>query len=190
MSQRPSDALGSRLAYYRKLAGLSAERLSHRVPMSRAVIANIESGRKRDVTVDEMLALAWALDIPPVALALPVEQPNVFLETASGETRTESARAHAAIDWFMTGKKPGGATTPQQMIATTRLRMLRDYYSTKAQLARAEAATAKGDDSANWSAIADEQRFRLRDLTEELTGLGIDLTYYKIDETGLPDGDD
>lgn len=190
MTQRPSDGFGARLSYYRKLAGLSAERLSQRVPMSRAVIANIESGRKKDVTIDEMLALAWALDIPPVALALPLDQPNVFVQTASGDARTESARAHAAIDWFMTGKKPGGASTPQQMIAATRLRMLRDYYSTRNQLTRAESAISSGDQSANWVAIADEQKVRLRDLTEELTGLGIDLTYYKIDETGLPDGDD
>ncbi|WP_336643502.1 helix-turn-helix domain-containing protein [Microbacterium sp. MMO-113] len=190
MTQRPSDGFGARLAYYRKLSGLSAERLSQRVPISRAVISNIENGRKRDITIDEMLALAWALDIPPVALALPLEQPNVFIETARGEARTESARAHSAIDWFITGKKPGSAASPQQMIAMTRLRMLRDYYSSRSQLTRAETAISKGDQSANWAAIVEEQKSRLRDLTEELTGLGIDLTYYKIDETGLPDGDD
>lgn len=190
MTQRPSDGFGARLAYYRKLSGLSAERLSQKVPMSRAVIANIENGRKKDVTVDEMLALSWALDIPPVALALPLDQPNVFLETAQGESRTETARAHTAIDWFITGKKPGAASTPPQMIATTRLRMLRDYYSTRDQITRAETAISKGDGSANWGAIIEEQKARLRDLVEGLDGLGVDLTYYKIDETGLSDGDD
>lgn len=190
MTQRPSDGFGARLAYYRKLSGMSAERLSQRVPISRAVIANIESGRKRDVTVDEMIALAWALDIPPVALALPVEQPNVFLETAQGETHKDSVRTHAVINWFLSGKKDVATPTPQRMIAMQRIRMLREYYSARDQITRTEAAIASGDTSANWSQILDEERSRLSDIEEGLTGLGVDLTYYKIDETGLADGDD
>lgn len=167
---------------------MSAERLSQRVPMSRAVIANIESGRKKDVTVDEMLALAWALDIPPVALALPIEQPNVFLETARGEDRSDSVRAHTVIDWFITGKKPGGASTPQQMIAATRLRMLRDFYSTTERIKGAEAALASGDSSAK--EILEEATAHQRDVTEGLYGLGLDLNYYPVDQTGMFDGDD
>ena len=190
MAQKPSDGIGSRLAYYRKLSGLSAERLSQKVTMSRAVIANIESGRKKDVTVDELLSLAWALDIPPVALALPIEQPNVFIDTGRDEARGDATRAHTAIDWFMTGRKAGVSPSPQQMIATTRLRKLREFYAANAAVSRYETSAAQGEQGADWTALAAEEKARLRDIVEELTGLGVDLTYYKVDESGLTDGDD
>ncbi|MCV0334090.1 MAG: helix-turn-helix transcriptional regulator [Microbacterium sp.] len=165
---------------------MSAERLSTRVPMSRAVIANIESGRKRDITIDEMLALAWALDVPPVALALPLEQPNVFVETSRGTQTSTHARAHNVIDWFTSGKRPGSAgPTPPQTIATTRLTMLRDYYQTLGRIVQAEARLARNDTTAQWEAILTEEIARRDELAEGLTGLGVDLTDFKIDETGL-----
>ena len=186
MSQRPSDGLGKRLAYYRKLSGMSAEQLSQKVPMSRAVIANIESGRKKDVTVDEMLALAWALDIPPVALALPIEQPNVFLNPAEGTREASRFRAWSVIEWFLTGKKFSEPATPQQMIAHNRIKMLLDYVRTRERVDRGRAEVSRGDaTSADWVAILPEQEAHLKDLIEGLTGLGVDLTDYKIDETGL-----
>ncbi|REJ06288.1 XRE family transcriptional regulator [Microbacterium bovistercoris] len=191
MPQRPSDGLGARLAYYRNLSGLSAERLSKKVPMSRAVISNIESGRKKDVTLDEVIALAWALGIPPVALALPIEQPNVFLDVAEGEGVAERVRAWTAIEWFLTGQQANHPATPQQMIAQNRIKMLLDYTRTRERVVRARAEIARGADTAtDWSNIIDEEEARLRDLAEGLTGLGIDLTDYKVDETGLPNGDD
>lgn len=48
----------------RKQRGLSAQALSDCLQiMSRGVIANLESGRKRDLTVSEVLALAHALGV-------------------------------------------------------------------------------------------------------------------------------
>ncbi|MCS5511338.1 helix-turn-helix domain-containing protein [Curtobacterium flaccumfaciens pv. betae] len=107
MTSRPSTGLGDRLARYRKMAGLSAQELSDRVggELSRAVIANIESGRKSDITVDQLLALAWVLDIPPVALALPVHQPFQHVQVVRGETELESTTAATLIDWFL--ERPG-----------------------------------------------------------------------------------
>lgn len=188
--QKPSDGIGDRLAYYRKLSGMSAERLSQRVPMSRAVIANIESGRKRDITVDEMLSLAWALDIPPVALALPIEQPNVFVDLGTSENRSDATRAHTAINWFMTGRKTGTSASPQQLIAATRIGKLREFYTARDAITRYEAAISRGDTAAEWASLLAEEKARLRDITEELYGLGVDLNYYSVEDTGLPDGDD
>lgn len=84
---RSSEGIGKRLAKYRKLAGLSAQQLSDKIwgEMSRAVIANIESGRKSDITIDQLLAIAWALDIPPLALAVSAETPFERISIVNGD---------------------------------------------------------------------------------------------------------
>lgn len=182
MSERASDRFGERLAYYRKLSGLSAEGLSRKVPsMSRAVIANIESGRKRDVTLDELIALAWALDVPPVALALPIERPHAFVQTSEGQTDTFT-RAYLLADWFKTGKRTGRGNSPAHAVATLRVSKLEEYLLTEGRLRQADARIGRGDEKADWHAIREEESIRLAELAEELEGLGVDLTEFKIDD--------
>ncbi|UUE19874.1 helix-turn-helix transcriptional regulator [Microbacterium sp. J1-1] len=59
-------AMGRRIAYYRGKAGLSAAELADRVGMgiTRSVIANLENGRKADLSVLQLFAIADALDAP------------------------------------------------------------------------------------------------------------------------------
>ena len=75
-----SDAVAARLREVRKSRGWTANELADRcsragLPISKSVLANIESGRpgddgrrRRDITVDELLALALVLDIAPIYL--------------------------------------------------------------------------------------------------------------------------
>ncbi|MFC7927686.1 helix-turn-helix domain-containing protein [Microbacterium laevaniformans] len=67
--------VGARLKGYRKLAKLSAEQLADLAGLTRSVVANIENNRRSDITVTELIALSRALDIPPLALMLPLERP-------------------------------------------------------------------------------------------------------------------
>jgi transcriptional regulator with XRE-family HTH domain len=53
-----------RLKTVRRVRGWSAQRLADECGVSRSVIANIENGRKRDVTVDELVAFVAALRVP------------------------------------------------------------------------------------------------------------------------------
>lgn len=62
---------------YRKLRGLSAQGLAdacaalgHAIP--RTSIANLENGRRSGVEIAELLVFAKALDVPPIALLLPI----------------------------------------------------------------------------------------------------------------------
>lgn len=76
----PSDAVAGRIREARKRRGWTSAETAARCTargyrMSAAVLANIESGRpdlngarRRDITIDELFALAAALDVPPVAL--------------------------------------------------------------------------------------------------------------------------
>jgi transcriptional regulator with XRE-family HTH domain len=74
----PSDVAAANVRRFRKDKGWTAQRLADEcaslgaVDLSAAVIANIETGRRdndgvrrRDVTVDELLALAVALNVSP-----------------------------------------------------------------------------------------------------------------------------
>jgi transcriptional regulator with XRE-family HTH domain len=80
----PSDTVARRVKELRKRRGWSARRLAEACwttdspQISESVIANIETGRRdehgrrrRDVTIDELVAFARALDIPLIHL-LPV----------------------------------------------------------------------------------------------------------------------
>ncbi len=76
----PSSAVAERIREARRRRGWSASELADQCsqagfPITKAVLANIESGRpnpdgtrRRDVTVDELLAFAAVLDVAPVYL--------------------------------------------------------------------------------------------------------------------------
>jgi transcriptional regulator with XRE-family HTH domain len=69
------------------------ERLGY--PISRATIANYESGRKKGLDIAELLVLAAALQIPPLAILFP-QLPNGTIEVLPGmETTSWNAAA-----WF------------------------------------------------------------------------------------------
>ncbi len=83
-SRRASDLIGERIKQIRDRRGMTAKQLAARCKeigapeITAPVIANIETGRRgpdgkrrRDVTVDEVLILAYALEVPPILLLLP-----------------------------------------------------------------------------------------------------------------------
>ncbi len=84
-----SETAAQQINRLRKRAGLNREQLAkkcrdHGAPatMTAAAIANIETGRRnpetgqrrRDITVEELVIFAYALDVPPVILVIPVGQ--------------------------------------------------------------------------------------------------------------------
>jgi transcriptional regulator with XRE-family HTH domain len=67
-----------RVREVRSRRGWSAQELADRLreagfpELDRGIIANLESGRRRSVSIDEVLALALVLDMAPVHLFVPV----------------------------------------------------------------------------------------------------------------------
>ncbi|MFD8770102.1 helix-turn-helix domain-containing protein [Microbacterium oxydans] len=59
-------AMGRRIAYYRKARGISAAELAERAGggLTRSVIANLENGRKVDLSVQQLFAIAEVLNVP------------------------------------------------------------------------------------------------------------------------------
>src|SRR5690242_17167972 len=65
--------VGQRVRKLRRENGLSAADVEKRSGgrIKRQVIANLELGRREQITVPEVFALAAALDVPPLFLLLP-----------------------------------------------------------------------------------------------------------------------
>lgn len=68
--------------------------------MSRSVIANIETGRREDITVSELLSISRTLRVPPVAILFDVTRPLAPVPHAHGdEMNIMAPRAIDTIDW-------------------------------------------------------------------------------------------
>jgi transcriptional regulator with XRE-family HTH domain len=101
-----SDFVGLRIKEIRQSHGWTAKDLADRCAevgapeITAAVIANIETGRRdadgrrrREVTIDETLALAYALEVPPVFLFVPLNGDERLHVTAKIEMDAPSAAA-------------------------------------------------------------------------------------------------
>lgn len=102
-----SRRIGRNLARLRKEGGLSARELSERCTalgyqVPRNTIANVESGRKREVSVQELAVLAAALGTSPLALVYDPAEASV--EVLPGRV----GRTADAASWFA-----GGALKPE-----------------------------------------------------------------------------
>ncbi|MGW2587987.1 helix-turn-helix domain-containing protein [Streptomyces virginiae] len=74
----PVGTISERARRLRRLKDWTAAELGERmaslgVPWDRSIVANLENGRRKSVSVSEWLALAVALDVAPVHLLVPPE---------------------------------------------------------------------------------------------------------------------
>ncbi|GAA2125132.1 hypothetical protein GCM10009825_01190 [Arthrobacter humicola] len=92
--------MGRRIAAYRKSEGMTAQDLAEDAGMSRSVIANIENGRRDDITVSELLAISRALRVPPVAILFDVNRPMAPVPAPGNEGDISfRPRAIDIVDW-------------------------------------------------------------------------------------------
>lgn len=117
MTDQHVTTLGRQVAKYRREAKLSGEELAERagVGLTRSIIANLENGRKQDVTVRQLLAIALALGVSPADLQFDLRDPYELVEIgerASGDsvnTRGITAPQYLARSWF------GGGRTAEEL---------------------------------------------------------------------------
>jgi transcriptional regulator with XRE-family HTH domain len=98
-------AIAAEVRRHRVERGMSAQQLSDAcaelgLPIARAVLANLESGRRGTVSVPELFVLAKALGVPPLMLLFPVGR-SEFMEVLPGREMD----TWAAAKWF-TGEGP------------------------------------------------------------------------------------
>jgi hypothetical protein len=75
----PTQVIAARTRAIRKSRGWSANRLATEmakagVAWDRSIQANLENDRRASVSVEEWLALAFVLDVPPIHLLVPPEE--------------------------------------------------------------------------------------------------------------------
>lgn len=94
--------LGRNLARFRREAKLSAEEVAARAGngLTRSVIANLENGRKEDVTVGQLLALAFAVGVSPAYLVFDLYDPYGTTQIPVAEGEPVEIQTWLAFDWF------------------------------------------------------------------------------------------
>ncbi|WP_394434778.1 helix-turn-helix domain-containing protein [Streptomyces sp. SGAir0957] len=88
----PVEAIATRVRAARQRKGLTAQQLAGKVGWDRATVTKLETGRRQNVTVDEWLALARALDVAPIHLLVPLENGGAYRVTSDESVPTERAR--------------------------------------------------------------------------------------------------
>jgi transcriptional regulator with XRE-family HTH domain len=115
MSEK-NNGLGRRIALYRKNLGFSntkdlADRINN-PKITHAVISNIESGRRSDPAVSEVIEIARGLGISPVFLLAPLFNPAGKIDLPNISDELSNVSAAEFLRWFslersaLTGKDP------------------------------------------------------------------------------------
>ena len=181
------SALARRLIDFRQLNGWSTTLLSEQTggAVSRATIANVEADRKKDLTVRELLALSWALGVPPVALALPVSSPaetyqlfesdEVGAEPGAGVSVAELALWFTSpADFSVKGiHRDVAPITQAGTVTRERLRVVGELVVEQERAAHLSERLRSGDESKDWEQLLAETRRDLEALSARARGLGI-----------------
>jgi transcriptional regulator with XRE-family HTH domain len=174
-----SQTIARELRRHRTARKMSAQqladecaRLGH-TALQRTVISNLENGRRRDVSVADVLVLAAALEVAPAALLFPAGYvPEV--EYLPGQT---SAPLEAA-EWFA-----GAHAADDSALALTRRhrdleRRIRSVYRRMWEQGIAEQRYGAELEDAEAEAgreMARELDDQLRELREEMTARGLEV---------------
>lgn len=98
--QGPTEVIARRVTELRQRKGMTRQELGERltertgVDWNRFTVSSLENGKRQNVTVVELLALARVLDVAPINLLVPLENVD-FQVTPNEAVSTTSAR-----DWI------------------------------------------------------------------------------------------
>jgi transcriptional regulator with XRE-family HTH domain len=101
---RSGTTLGSRIKLARRQRGYRTTReLAEAIPggnITAAILENIESGRKSDISVSQLLNIAKALGVPPSMLLAPIGSPNSTLDLPNLSDDFDAMTAAEFDCWF------------------------------------------------------------------------------------------
>lgn len=100
--QETTNVLGKNVARFRRQAGLSAEDLAAKAQngLTRSIIANLENGRKADLSVKQLVAVAYILGVSPTDLLYDLRAPYERIVLAETDEGPVTASAWLARGWF------------------------------------------------------------------------------------------
>ncbi|MGH3768767.1 MAG: helix-turn-helix domain-containing protein [Pseudonocardiaceae bacterium] len=115
----PTAVIARQVRQLRESYKWSAERLASEMtqagaPWDRTIVANLENGRRGTVSVAELLALAYVLDVPPVILLAPLGEDQAVTVLPGLDLKPYELRA------WMIGAARARRVTPDTPVAMQR----------------------------------------------------------------------
>lgn len=151
---RSESSIGARIKATRRRRGFRTTReLADAIPggnITAAILENIESGRKPDVSVSQLLNIARGLDVPPSMLLAPMYRPGAVVDLPNLSDHLAGMSA-AEFDCWLSAT-PASAYQPRhaaERIDIGNLRSLRELGMFQRELTRLrivrEVETTSGD---------------------------------------------
>jgi hypothetical protein len=113
-----TPTIGKRIASYRKFGKVgTAADLAARIPnpkVTASVIQNIESGRKTDLSVSQLLDIAMGLGVSPLVLLVPVNTPFQLVDFPGVGDDVSSMTVHEFDQWLTVPAYVSVLETPEQ----------------------------------------------------------------------------
>jgi transcriptional regulator with XRE-family HTH domain len=105
----PEPGIGRRIANYRRMRGFdTAKQLADAIPnekMTASVIQNIESGRKSDLAVSQLLDIARGIGVSPLFLLTPVGRPFDKIDLPGVGADVANMTVHEFDVWLTVSNK-------------------------------------------------------------------------------------
>ncbi|WP_309317355.1 helix-turn-helix transcriptional regulator [Streptomyces salinarius] len=167
-----SRTIAGEVRRHRRARGMSAQALADRcaelgiTSLPRSVIANLENGRRGNVTFAEVLVLAAALDVPPVVLAFPAGHAET-VEYLPGQ----SAPPLDARDWFDGAGRDDDSDLALLLQHRQLEQRIRGHY--RRIWDTAEAGEPDGPEAQAAREVAEELTAQLREVRAEVRARGL-----------------
>lgn len=114
MDDDGTSGIGKRVRAYRRAAGMTADQLAAKVDgLTGNAVAKLENGHRKDLTTDLLVQIAWALQVPPMALLFPLEDPNGRITIGSQASGTSETLGY----WLQGLSVPGVEVTDATSLA-------------------------------------------------------------------------
>ena len=175
MTQGPIRTAARRMKKFRTDSNLSAEGLAEQmrargIPWRREVVANLETGRRDRLDVDELLALALVFGVPPMVLLVDPAEETAVIALGSDDVPATEVPATTALRWLSADsplEQRLGALVRNEPTAWTSgvspVRVARDLDAAlQAVEERRRAVEAAETDSKSAGTSVDAQRRQLR----------------------------
>ena len=101
MEEKYFPQVGQKIALHRKRAKVSAEELASKVGrgLTRSILANLENGRKQDITVAQLMGISAVLGLRPIDLIVDLSEPNARVSLTDGSSSL-TASVWLVAEWF------------------------------------------------------------------------------------------
>jgi hypothetical protein len=124
-----TPTIGKRIADYRRFGKIgTAADLAARIPnpkVTASVIQNIESGRKADLSVSQLLDIAMGLGVSPLVLLVPVGAPFQQVDLPGVGDDVSSLTVHEFDQWLTIPAVTTALETPEQALMRTLVNYVR-----------------------------------------------------------------